>query len=59
MSSKRQEPVMGPVTFYLDPDELANLRELAEQEGRSLSGQLRFLLSKGLEAEYEQEGVTE
>jgi hypothetical protein len=43
-----------PVTVNFDPDKLASLRELAAQEERTLSGQVRHLVALGLEAAYEE-----
>jgi len=54
--AKQQEPVREPVTINLNPSQLSDLRQLARQEERSLSAQLRLLISRGLRAEYEVEG---
>jgi hypothetical protein len=43
----------APVTVNFKPEQLAELRELAEQEHRSLSQQVQHLVARGLEVEYE------
>jgi hypothetical protein len=44
----------APVTVNFKPEQLAELRELAAQEHRSLSQQVLHLVSRGMELEYEQ-----
>jgi hypothetical protein len=51
MSERRE-----PVTVNFKREQLTNLRQLADQENRTLAQQVRHLVAKGLEAEYETEG---
>jgi hypothetical protein len=48
--SERREPV----TVNFRVEQVADLRRLAAEEERTLSAQVRHLVSKGLEAELEQ-----
>ena len=50
MSERRE-----PVTVNFRPEQLADLRKLADQEERTLSAQVRHLVARGLEATYEVE----
>jgi hypothetical protein len=43
-----------PVTINFKSEQLANLRQLADQENRTLAQQVRHLVSAGLRAEYEE-----
>ena len=47
-------PHRTPVTIWFEPAPLSDLRRLAVEEERSLSAQLRLLISRGLEAIYEE-----
>jgi hypothetical protein len=44
-----------PVTINFPAAQVEDLRRLAEQESRSLSQQVRHLVARGLEAEFEPE----
>jgi hypothetical protein len=48
MTERRQ-----PITVNFEAEQLANLRRLAIEEDRTLAQQVRHLVVKGLEAEYE------
>ena len=50
MSERRES-----VTVNFRPEQLADLRKLAEQEERTLSAQVRHLVARGREATYEVE----
>jgi hypothetical protein len=50
MSERRQ-----PITVNFKSEQLADLRRLADQEDRTLAQQVRHLVARGLEVEYEPE----
>jgi hypothetical protein len=45
------------VTVMFKPEQLEELRELAEAENRSLSRQIQHLVARGMEVEYETEAA--
>jgi hypothetical protein len=47
----------APVTVNFKPQQLEELRELAEAEHRSLSQQVQYLVARGLESAYETEAA--